>query len=127
MIARLCLERGLVKPSYEEALLQRENEYPTGLPIGDLNVAIPHTWPEHVLGQAVGVVTLKNPVRFQCMGMPDQTVDISVIVFLILQKLDDNVKMLPSLMDFFVVEENLKGLAACASSAEVMALLGRSV
>jgi PTS system galactitol-specific IIA component len=37
------LDEGKVKQSYEEHLINREREYPTGLALGDINVAIPHT------------------------------------------------------------------------------------
>lgn len=117
------LARGIVKDTFYEALLKRENEYPTGLPIGDINVAVPHTFPENVNEIAVSVAVPKNPVVFYSMGDPDEEVVVSVICCLALKKIDENVRMLPSLMDFFANPDNLKSVLACKEPAEVMALL----
>jgi len=46
-VAELFVEKGIAKDTYYQGLLDREAEFPTGLPIGDYNIAIPHTYPEH--------------------------------------------------------------------------------
>lgn len=122
-IADLFMEKGIAKPTFYEALLQRENEYPTGLPIGEINFAIPHTYPEHINRIAVCVATLQNTVIFKNMGNPEEDVPVRVIVCLALKKMDDNIKMLPTMMDFFADEENLRKLLAAENAGQVMALL----
>ena len=126
-IASVYMEKGIAKPTFYDALLERERDYPTGLPIGNINVAIPHTYPEHINEIAVGIAIPKNPVVFMEMGGDDREVVCSVVVCLALKKMDDNVRMLPSLMDFFAVEDNLKLLLACRTPAEVMDILQKKV
>ena len=109
-IAQVIMDKGIAKPSFYEALLQRENEYPTGLPIGELNCAIPHTYPEHINEIAITLAIPKNPVIFQQMGDPSIDVKVSVIVCLTMLKMDDNVKLLPALTGFFADEDNLRAL-----------------
>lgn len=126
-IATVYMDKGIAKPSFYEALLQRESEYPTGLPIGNVNFAIPHTYPEHINEIAVGIAIPRNPVVFMEMGGDDREVLCSVIVCLALKKMDDNIKMLPSLMDFFAVEENLTLLLACQTPQDVLRVLREKV
>jgi PTS system galactitol-specific IIA component len=125
VIADAFVAKGVVKPTFYQALLERENQYPTGLPTGEINVAIPHTYPEHVNEMAVGMAVLKKPVAFRNMGNPSEELQVSLVVCLALKKMDDNIKMLPSLMDFFLEESNLKSIMTCNSAEEIMSLMGR--
>lgn len=123
-VANRLVELGIVKETYIQGLFEREAHSPTGLDLGgEYNFAIPHTFPEHTNKITVCIVVPENPVMFRNMGDPDSDVKVSVIVPLALQKMDDNIQMLPVLMDFFANEENLKSLLACETPAEVMTLL----
>lgn len=123
-IADCLVKKGVAKESFPDALLAREEEYPTGLQLGgELNIAIPHAHPEHIKEITVTIAVPKNPVIFMDMGDHETEVPVQVIVCLTLQKLDDNIKMLPALMDFFAKEENLKAILACKEPQQVMALL----
>ena len=52
--------------------MKRESVYPTGLPVGEINVAIPHTDPEHVNNAAICLGILEKPVTFNVMGMEEK-------------------------------------------------------
>ena len=43
------VNKHLVRPSFVPAIIERENEFPTGLPTAGVSVAIPHTDVEHVI------------------------------------------------------------------------------
>ncbi len=122
-IAKVIMEKGIAKETFYDALIERENSYPTGLPIGEINVAIPHTYPEHINEVAITIAVPKKPVMFYNMGDKDEEILVSVILCLTMRKMDDNVKLLPSLMGFFADEENLRALLACKTPAEVIALV----
>jgi PTS system galactitol-specific IIA component len=124
-IAGVLQEKGVVKDTFAEALVARENEFPTGLPIGEINVAIPHTYPEHINEVAVTVCVLKEPVALKNMGDPTQDVMVSIVLCITMKKLDDNVKLLPELMGFFADESNLKGLVACKTPQDVIDLIAK--
>ncbi len=119
-IASLLFKKGIVKDSFYDALIERENAYPTGLPIGEVNVAIPHTYPEHINEVAITIAIPSSPVIFQNMGARDEELLVHVIVCLCMKKSEDNVKLLPALMGFFAQETNLRGLLACKTPAEVI-------
>lgn len=122
-IANLLVEKGIAKESFPAALLAREREYPTGLNLGEINLAIPHAHPEHINEITVTIAVPKHPVVFQDMGDPESDVTVSVVVCLTLAKADDNIKMLPALMEFFAQEEHLRAILSSTDPAQVLALL----
>ena len=67
-VASNMANKGLVKQSYINAIIEREKEYPTGLPTPGVSVAIPHTDIEHVNKKSISFAVLKNPVEFYIMG-----------------------------------------------------------
>jgi PTS system galactitol-specific IIA component len=65
--ANLAEKEGFARHGFGEALVQREQEYPTGLPML-IPIAIPHAYPEFVIRPGVGVALLDPPVEFREMG-----------------------------------------------------------
>lgn len=85
ILARALQKAGFVKESFEEAVLSREREFPTGLPTPEFGVAIPHSDPEHVLHPTIAVAVLKNPINFKEMGNPESYVSIKLVCLLALE------------------------------------------
>lgn len=75
-------DKGYVKDSFVQAVLDREEVYPTGLEAPGGGVAIPHTDTEHVITSTLGLATLKEPVDFRAMAEPDKIVSVSVVMML---------------------------------------------
>ena len=67
------VQENYAKKSYIDALITRETEFPTGLDVNGIGVAIPHT-------DAIAV--LKNPVDFIQMGSDDDIVKVQLIFML---------------------------------------------
>ena len=67
----LLLANGFVKDTYTQAVYDRELVYPTGLKARVTGVAVPHTDTTHVIKPAVAIATLKHPVIFNGMGVPE--------------------------------------------------------
>jgi PTS system galactitol-specific IIA component len=81
VIARLAKELGDdVAPTFAAAALAREKRSPTGLPFGDVGVAIPHAEPEHVKTPAIVIASLAAPVSFRMMGSPKTVVPVTLVV-----------------------------------------------
>ena len=70
-IALLLKDGGYVKESFSNAIKEREVNYPTGLQLEHIGVAIPHTDAEFVNEQSMAIAILKNPVNFTFMGSED--------------------------------------------------------
>lgn len=70
---------GYCRDTYVKALKDREVEFPTGVQIGEIGVAIPHTDPCYVDKTAIAIATLKNPVSFYHMGTsPEDGMEVKV-------------------------------------------------
>ena len=52
-LSHILYKKGYVKESYTSAILEREKQFPTGLKTPGINIAMPHTYPEHVIKPAV--------------------------------------------------------------------------
>src|SRR5699024_25322 len=67
-MAKNLEDKELIKESYLDAVIARENEFSTGLPTKGVSVAIPHTDVEHVNQKTISIAILKDPVEFGVMG-----------------------------------------------------------
>ncbi|MBM9464668.1 PTS sugar transporter subunit IIA [Aeromicrobium sp. YIM 150415] len=112
-------ERGTVKDSFADALLAREEKFPTGLPTAPIGVAIPHTDVEHVNESFVSVARLGRPVAFHQMGANEQTVEVSLVVMLALADSAAQLPMLQSLIGMFSDAATMNALVEAEGSREL--------
>src|SRR5690625_1806714 len=103
-------EKDLIKDSYVEAVIAREQEFATGLPTAGYSVAIPHTDVEHVNQKTISVAILKDPVEFGVMGDPDETTPVKLVFMLAMDKADSQLSLLQRLMQIFQDEDTLQFL-----------------
>lgn len=73
---------GYTKESYIEALAGRETNFPTGLDINGIGVAIPHTDVSHVNQSGIAIAVLKEPVTFIQMATDDEEVKVKLVFML---------------------------------------------
>lgn len=78
----ILIKEGYSKESYVDALIAREKEFPTGLDIDGIGVAIPHTDVSHVNKAATAIAVLDKPVSFIQMGTDDEPVDVQLVFML---------------------------------------------
>ena len=75
-------QAGYVTDGFFQALLKRENMFPTGICFGDTCVAIPHAEPGFVKKPVILIMTLERPVRF--VNMEDCEAEIPVEIVFVL-------------------------------------------
>lgn len=121
-LANRLVAAGVVRDSYPEAILAREAIYPTGLDLGGVGVAIPHTDAEHVITPQLAFMSLSSPVEFYEMGSEDSPIAVAIIIMLALPKAEDQVPMLQKLVGMFEDEQKIARLQAAASTDEVVAV-----
>ena len=73
-LGKTLIEEGYCRESYIDALKTREKDFPTGVNMGGVGIAIPHTDKSHVYKGAVAIGILKKPVKFYQMGTTDEVV-----------------------------------------------------
>jgi len=116
-------EKDLIKDSYVEAVIAREQEFATGLPTAGYSVAIPHTDVEHVNQKTISVAILKDPVDFGVMGDPDGTTPVKIVFLLAMDESDAQLNLLQRLMQIFQDEDTLKFLASEQEKSKMVDLL----
>ena len=103
----LC-EKGIVKDTYKQAILEREQSFPTGLKTGGINVAIPHADICHVNEAAICVAVLKTPAPFRAMDEPDNDVPVSLGIMLALTEAHGHIEMLQRIVKLIQNQEDVK-------------------
>ncbi len=107
-----------VDDGYYDKVIQREKNYPTGLPTV-IPIALCHTERESVLKSALAVGTLKNPVEFQQMGSPELTVKAEIVFLLALNDPKDQIPWLMKMTSTFKSKETMEKVRFAKSSQEL--------
>jgi PTS system galactitol-specific IIA component len=115
-----------VTPDYPAALIERERTMPTGLPLGAINVAVPHAEPSYVRAPAIALATLTEPVLFASMDDPDKKIPVQVVIALALNDKNAQIEMLQAVAGFIQNADALAALAAARSPEEAFAALPQS-
>jgi len=94
-------EKAFVKKSFCDAVLEREKKFPTGLYLGKINVAIPHTDIKYVNKPGMAVATLQKPILFRKMDDPTLSIPVHIVFLLVVKDPKSYVKFLSALTKNF--------------------------
>lgn len=112
-ITETLVSKNYVEKEFEEALIIREKEFPTGLQLDGYAVAIPHGGSQYVKKDFVSVVTLRNPIFMNRMDNPEESLEIDILFILGFGKSETHLQVLKELMGLIqnpkVIEELKKG------------------
>lgn len=126
-LANEFLDEGLVKPSFPQAILDREAVYPTGLPAVAFDIAIPHCAASNVNETSMAVATLAHPVEFQQMGSAEITLHPEVVFMLAIQDPDKQLETLQKIMAVIQDRELLENIRSAKNADELYGLLAPKV
>lgn len=108
---RLCgkalLENGYVDQAFVEGCVNREKEYPTGLP-STIPVAIPHFQSPGIKENSICVLRLNQPIMFYRMDSSDECIETNLIFNLAIKGSDNHLEYLQALMTFLMDEDKLR-------------------
>lgn len=90
--------RAYIRKGWMDAILMREDKYPTGISIPSGDIAIPHTDPEYIEHQYIAVVRPRKPVDFRLMDGFEDASHAQLIFNLGISSESDQVEILQSLM-----------------------------
>lgn len=114
-LGNLLFENGFVKEDFIESVLQREENFPTGLPTSPFGVAIPHTDADKVIEPQMAFALLEQPVPFHAMGSTGEKVDVRLVFMLALNNPEDQLLALQKLTGIFQDEEMVVKLSQIKS------------
>lgn len=99
--------QGLVSAEYGAQTWARELEHPTGLPTKPFCIAFPHADAQGVSRSALGVAVMHQPVKFQNMADPDESLDVELIFMLANRDPEEQIQTLRNLAVLFGQPEKL--------------------
>ena len=117
-LADCLIEEKIVKQSFKEAILERENSYPTGLQFDGYGIALPHTDSEHVIKSHIAIMTLEKPVKFVEMATSDKEIDVKTIFMLALKDSNQHIKILQKVMELLQDKEAMSKIESFDDSKE---------
>jgi len=109
-----------IAPDFEKHLLLREEEYPTGLKLGKINVAIPHADYEYSKTTQLVVATLESPVLWNNMENPDEALRVSVVVMSLFDKPEKQIEALKQIMGVIQSQEALQQIVNATTFDQVV-------
>jgi PTS system galactitol-specific IIA component len=127
VLAEAMRAAGKVRESFLEGVLEREAEFPTGLPTPGAAIAIPHTDVQHCIEPAVAVGTLRDAVEFEEMGSPGSTLDVRIVFLLSITNPEDHVEWLSRLSSAFQTPKLAQKLLESTSTVQACRLLRAGV
>lgn len=115
-----AIEAGYAKPGYHQAILEREEKYPTGLHIPLIEVAIPHADAEWAIKPSVTIGIMETPVAFQPMDGAGGDVQAGLVFMLTIEEPKNHIDFLRA---FSSVMGQPEILVDFAQSADAVPLL----
>ena len=117
-------EKGYVKEGYADAVIRREQIYPTGLPTNIMKVAVPHAIErDYVLEPRVLVATLKEPVAFKEMGDGVRDVMVDIVFLLAVCGSNDQLTILQKIVGLFSESDAMAELKQASTTSELYKVL----
>lgn len=107
LLARRMHAQGLVAAEYGEQTWARELNHPTGLPTKPFCIAFPHADATGVNRSALSVAILRQPVIFQNMADPDESLEVMVVFMLANRDPEEQIQTLRNLAVLFGQPEKL--------------------
>jgi PTS system galactitol-specific IIA component len=127
ILAERLYEQGLVAAGYGAQTWAREELHPTGLPTKPFCIAFPHADADGVNQSSLAVALLNQPVKFQNMADPDESLDVMIVFMLANRNPEEQVQTLRNLAMLFGQPEKLIELRNQASLEGVESWLRREL
>ncbi|GMA08456.1 PTS fructose transporter subunit IIA [Tetragenococcus halophilus subsp. flandriensis] len=111
---------GSVNEKFIEKVIEREQEFPTGLQLEDIGVAIPHSDIDYVYMPAVAMAVLKDTVNFCSMENSDKTVPVSIVFMLAVSDGNKQLELLQEIMRIIQSKTAIKNIIKASTKEEVL-------
>lgn len=112
--------RNVVNEGYEEAVLDREKVFPTGLEFPKYCIAIPHTDSKYINKDAIAVVKPANKIVFRDMATNSKNLEVEIFLLLLISENENQVKVLSSVIRNFADEEFYNNLLETKDKNQIL-------
>lgn len=121
-IADELKKRNYVTDTYEEAVNKREEKFPTGFQLKNINIAMPHADPVNSRADKLVVLTLEKPVEFQ--NAEDKgMIGVNIVFGLVFHNRDKHIDYLMRLSNLIQDSEKLEKIKKSVTKDEIYDLL----
>lgn len=117
------VREGYAKESYVEALITREKEFPTGLDVDGVGIAIPHTDVSHIIKAGIAIGVLKRPVTFMQMGTDDETVEVQLVFMLAVANPSEHIEQLQRIVGIIQDKDVLNQLLEVKDAEQIIEII----
>ena len=118
-----ALKLGYVTENFLPAIIEREKNYPTALPVEPYPVAIPHSDPVNILEQFIAPVRLKNPIDWCEMANNDSILKVKIVFLLGFKREDGHVELLQVLLENFQDQTIMESLLNAKTKEEYLEIV----
>ena len=119
-LSALFLEKGYVNEGFYDFIVEREENYPTGLDLETHTVAIPHGDSAFIKQPFISIVTLKEPIKMKKMENADEEIKVDLFFFLGLNDGTQHLQILKQVIGVIQHEEFVKKIKGVKTSEEMM-------
>lgn len=122
LVAGELAKFGMVEESYGASVIERENQYPTGVPT-PVPIAIPHSERSQVYKSGIGVAVLRNSAKFSSMENPEEKLEVKLVFMLAASLNDEHLGMIQDVMEIIQDEALVAKLLVAENQQAVEELL----
>ncbi|WP_196590087.1 PTS sugar transporter subunit IIA [Pectinatus frisingensis] len=126
ILSKPLSDNGFTTSDYLTGVIEREKNFPTGLPTKPYGVALPHTLPKYVIKNSISVGVLKEPIKFKIMGSENDYIDAKMIFLLALRENRKQLWMLQAIMNMIRSKEILNKIAT-AKKDDVFEIINKNL
>lgn len=126
MVAEQAMQIGLVTDTFLSKLNEREKSFPTGIQLSGYGVAIPHTDPECIKQQFVGIVIPNKQILFKSMENENNTVGANVIFVLGLNEPHSQLTTLQQIMRIIQNKNYINQMVEAKDTKEIIQIVRQS-
>lgn len=114
---------GYVQDTFLEALKIREAQFPTGIVSHDYNIALPHVDAQHVKRNALIIVILDEPIKFNRMDKLNEVIDVKVIFMLLIKDVKYHMQTISDLAKLWFNNDFMTSILTVKGKKELIALV----
>lgn len=118
-----AFKQNYVTEEFLEKIELREEKFPTGIELGTIGAAIPHTDAEYVKNEFVSIYVLEEPIIFQSMEDSTQDVQVSIVFVLGIKEAHSQLEMLQTLIALMQDEDLIHRFKGLKNFGEMKLLL----
>lgn len=126
-LGQTMIDKGYANENYIEGLLERESNFPTGIPTETIGIALPHTDASFVKESKIGLLVLENPVKFGVMGGDGEETDVKIVFLLGCSEGNQHLQALQNVIELIQDANFVEKIVSLKSKDEAYELLNNNL